>query len=198
MQRGYTSVNNIHQEILRRGGNISLSQVSKVLRGMKDDLLITRTSKKIEVLQPTKLLDALVEEYVPPNIVSTIGIKGGADSSMLSTLREQGEKFGIQLAAASPSLYTFVPEARKQLRIYSQVPIPESFFAPLDVVSDRRFADIQIQGTTDPLVFFDLQQGEYFPSCSQIQIYLELMQGGKREKEIAEVLRADILATGDQ
>jgi hypothetical protein len=80
-KRVYTSVNEVHEAIGQLGGALSLSAVSKVLKGLADELLIEKSSRRIVLLQAERLLDRLQTAYIPPNTLSTLSPANSMDSS---------------------------------------------------------------------------------------------------------------------
>jgi hypothetical protein len=68
----YASVNKIRDEIRARGGVLAISTVSKVLRRLEEDLIVSREGGAIRLVQAEKLLEALVREYRPPAVTRTL------------------------------------------------------------------------------------------------------------------------------
>ena len=191
----YGALNDIREEILRRGGTISISQVSKVVTRMEDDLIIAREKNRFRLLQPEKLLDTLTNDYILPEVIETVGIRGSVDASLLVSLRDWGDKSDIRLAGDDPARYTLLSDTRQQLRCYVDTSVRDDLPATIDPVQDIRFADVLLCVTPDRTLFFDLEESDNFRWCSMLQTYLFLMHGGKREKELALSLRDDILRT---
>ena len=71
----YGSVNEIARAIQMLGGGLSLSAVSKVLKGLEEELIIEKSCAGIALLQPEKLLQKLGENYRPPKIFETLKLK---------------------------------------------------------------------------------------------------------------------------
>jgi hypothetical protein len=59
---------------------------------------------------------------------------------------------------------------------------------------EPRFGDVELVEAPRPEVYFDAREDRGSLCCSPLQIYLELANGGKREREIAQSIRADLLA----
>jgi hypothetical protein len=64
----------------------------------------------------------------------------------------------------------------------------------LSFVEEPRFGDVEFVETPRQEVFFDARNDRGWLCCAPLQIYLELARGGKREREIAESMRPDLLA----
>ena len=68
LRRVFGAVGEIRAEIERRGGAVALSTVSKVLARLEEELIVGRRSGEIRLLQQDKLLQALSENYRPPEV----------------------------------------------------------------------------------------------------------------------------------
>jgi hypothetical protein len=60
-------VTEVREEILARGGDVSLGTVSKVLKALGEDLIIMRRPG-VKLVRPDRLLDRLRENYTAPKI----------------------------------------------------------------------------------------------------------------------------------
>ena len=56
-----------------------------------------------------------------------------------------------------------------------------------------RFANVEFVEVADAAAFFDPTIRDGLPWCSALQVYLELVGGGKRERDAAAQLRGDLL-----
>lgn len=81
----YPSVNEVYAEIARRGGTIVLSTVSKALKALADDLIITRQDA-VRLVQPEKLVDKLLDAYRPPRVRARWAGKAGMNEAQLASL----------------------------------------------------------------------------------------------------------------
>ncbi len=188
--REYSSVNAIFKGIRERGGAeeapdtgrkraVSLSTISKVLKGLEDDLLVDRANEKIRIIQPEKLLDRLRENYKPPQIAEELLCKYEDVRNRLLTSRIvvwSGE------SSADCWYVSFIPS--KIRRIY--VTTLKGF----EQGADDRFADTILQMTDNPWVYFDPAKEN---RASLIQCYLELSRLERREQEASDELRKMIL-----
>ncbi len=193
----YRTLGDVKAEVERRGGAISLSQVSKVLRALEEDLVIRKDANGISLLQPARLLDALVRGYRRPEPTSTLDIRASRDAAFFAALRERAEVGGMILVGYDPQRYVVAPEVRERVVIYVgpgdglHVDLAEW----LGLEPAARFANVRVQVVNGLSVLFDAREEDGFLWCAPLEVYLQLMQGGKREKEAAESLRSDILAT---
>ena len=85
---------------------MSLSTVSKVLKTMQDDLIITR-NETIRLLQPDKLLEKLCENYNPPAVKERVRLKiSEKNKVVLKLLSEQSQELELPLMASGTSSAT--------------------------------------------------------------------------------------------
>jgi hypothetical protein len=181
----------IRAEIERRGGRISPSTVSKVLQGLEEDLVIER-GENLRLVQPARLLDRLARSYGRTRAVRRIQGKALVDDATLFLLlRAKADASGAWLAGRDEQRYVLAPSGQDLFTIYTSsidTLVSANWFR-----EDDRFPELEIIETHRQEVFFDAREDSGFRWCSPLQIYLELVNGGKRQREVAEQLRPDLL-----
>jgi hypothetical protein len=203
-KRAYKSVGEIFEAINRSTGGLSLSAVSKVLSGLADELIIEKSADRIVLLQPEKLLDRLREGYVPPKNLATLKLKiPGTSEEVLKTLAGELTREGNiwMLSGESSAGYYASTTPPAVLRAYSfqagnlpQYEATRFFKDKRSELENTRFFNVVLEGRTEPYIFFDRQIAKNKVCwASRLQTYLELSQMDKREREIAESIREDIL-----
>lgn len=201
----FDRIGDVRDEIERRGESISIATVSKVLSALEEELIVEKT-EGVRLIQPDRLLDELVANYELPGILGRRLGKIEEPEARLRTIRAQVEKVGGRIVGRREDLYTIAPSSGTPLRIYLSA---RDSLLPNDPVNDNslsvplseiewtdRFANVECVETDDPTPFFDAIERNSFPWCSKLQIYLELMQGGDREKGAAAQLRKEIVDVG--
>jgi len=197
---GFDSVQEILAEINRRNllvssgvkRPMSLSTVSKVIKTLEEDLVITR-KERIRLLQPDKLLEKLSENYSPPNIKQRAGIKVPEAGMVLRMLRGESQALGLPLIAtgiSSVNRYA-VMQRGDVLSVYC--PGLEDLLKRLPYSKTDRFPNLELIETDDETVYFDAREEEDFGWASPVQVYLELMAGDKRDRETAEQVKSFLL-----
>jgi hypothetical protein len=172
---------------------MSLSTVSKVLKTMVDDLIITRT-ETICLLQPDKLLEKLSENYNPPDVKDRIRLKLPENSkSILKLLSEQSKQLELPLIASGTSSATRYTVMQRGDLLTVYCPKVEMLLEKLPGSQSDRFPNLELLETEDEPVYFDARQEDGFWWASPLQVYMELMVGDKRDQETAEQLKAVIL-----
>jgi hypothetical protein len=187
----YEAVTEVYEEILRRGGDVSLATVSKVLKGLEEDLMIGR-EPTIRLLQPERLLDKLAERYRQPKIRGRRAGQAKLDRKVFEALAVNAESAGVRAVGWNEARYVVTATSGEALRIYTTS--IDDLLEGIPFTEARRFANVEFVETADQRVFFDARQEDGFFWVSPLQIYLGLASGGKREREIAESLRNDLIA----
>ncbi|MDZ4699914.1 MAG: hypothetical protein SH809_09435 [Rhodothermales bacterium] len=186
----FSKVQDVRDEIIRRGGEISLATVSKVLSSLEDDLIITK-KEGVQLIQPERLLDLLVQEYKGPRIKRRLLGKSPDNKAFLESIVAAAPE-GVRFTGLSEALYVLSPQSDEVTRVY--VSTMGDWVGRVSIQEVSRFANVELVEVERGEVFFDTTPHGGFPWCSKLQIYLELMQGGKREREVAAQLRREILA----
>lgn len=179
--------------IRSRGGNITLTTISKALRSLEEDVIVERRGGRARLLQPEVLLDKLAASYRPPRVrrryVGSTGLDRGGLAARLAAARARTAFTG----QSSTDRYA-VMGREDRVRVYT-----ESIAGVLgelgDVVREgERFADLELLETDDPTVYFDVRPDGGAALASPIQVYVELASGDKRERETAMQVRELVLA----
>jgi len=172
---------------------MSLSTVSKVLKTMVEDLIITR-NETIRLLQPDKLLEKLCDNYNPPVVKELICLKiSGSNKSILKLLSEQSQQLDLPIIASGTSSVTRYTVMQRGDLLTVYCPKLEMLLKKLPGSQSDRFPNLELLETEDEPVYYDARQEDGFWWASPLQVYMELMVGDKRDQETAEQLKALIL-----
>ena len=185
----FESVSEVYSSIEALGGSLSLSAVSKVLKGLQDELIIEKGPTGITLLQPDKLLQKLETGYRPPKISSAL------------KLRLPGEGIeavvALNTAMASPARWVLSGESSGlRYAIMADTSVFKVYVTdckPLLQYQNEQFYNVLAQQTEDSFPYFDAQAERGRVWASPIQCYLELSKLDKREREIAATVREAIL-----
>ena len=172
---------------------ISLSTVSKVLKTMVEDLIITR-NETIRLLQPDKLLEKLWENYNPPVVKKRVRLKiPETNEPILKLLSERSQQLEMPLIASGTSSVTRYTVMQRGDLLTVYCPKVEMLLKRLPGSQSDRFPNLELLETEDEPVYFDARQEDGFWWASPLQVYMELMVGDKRDQETAEQLKTLIL-----
>jgi hypothetical protein len=172
---------------------MSLSTVSKVLKTMVEDLIITRNGT-IRLLQPDKLLEKLWENYNPPVVKKRVRLKiTETKEPILKLLSEQTQQLKLPLIASGTSSVTRYTVMQRGDLLTVYCPKVEMLLERLPGSQSDRFSNLELLETEAEPVYFDARQEDGFWWASPLQVYMELMVGDKRDQETAEQLKNLIL-----
>jgi hypothetical protein len=167
--------------------------VSKALKSLEDDLIVTR-EKTIRLLQPDKLLKKLRENYDPPAVKERIRLKiSEKHGKVLKSLSKLSQTLNLPIMASGTSSITRYAVMQRGDLLSVYCPKVEVLLERLPGSQSDRFPNLELLATEDETVYFDARQEDNFWWASPVQVYLELMAGDKRDQETAEQLITLIL-----
>lgn len=199
LQPSFAQVKDILELLSQRGGNVAFSTVSKALKRLEEDLVVSRQGDAIRLLQADVLLDKLVTNYEPPDIEESYrgkcDLPGNETVRKLSSAAIGQENKVIMTGAASAEKYAAMA-GEPLVSLYTSLP-PTELLEKGSIAAKEtdRFANLEILRTTDARMFFDPRVEDGLSYASPIQAYLELTAGDKRQKDAAEQVRSGILAS---
>jgi len=202
VQSSYDAVQEIRDEIIRRNplvamGNqkpIGLSTVSKALKALEEDLIVSRNGG-IRLLQADKLLEKLAENYAPPNTTKRVRLKIQNDSNEIRGLLaglSQGSGLSVVATGTSSVARYAVMQRGDMLSVYCNKMNDVVDRLPRSSETDR-FPNLELIETEDETLYFDAREEDGFMWASPVQVYLELKAGDKRDQETAEQLKLSII-----
>lgn len=193
----FSAVKEILEFISSRGGNITLSTISKALKILEEDLVISREKDDIRLIQAEKLLNQLVKSYIPPRIQEKFtGRCEMPPIEIMQDIKLVAQSYKARLViTGSGSADKYAVMAREPvLSLYcSKSPLILIEDTNLEIKATGRFVNIEIFKTDDERVYFDIREEASIPYSSPCQVYLELMCGDKRQREIADQIKKQIL-----
>ena len=193
LQPAFERVGDVHSAILARGGDISLGTVSKTLSVMEDDALIEKQGGRVTLKRPGDLLDRLVAGARSRSrpVTKRLRLSFRADDEDVwaeFSAIARSEMWTWATVPRSPTEAGFSFGIGPKPRCYVSVLRPD-LLRTLTAEEDDLFANVEFAEAPGPEVFFDAHDH----TCSLLQTYLDLMQGGERERQIAAPLRALLL-----
>lgn len=201
LRTGYETVQDIRTEINRRNllvkrwnkKAMSLSTVSKALKTLQEDLIISREDT-IRLLQADKLLQKLSENYAPPKIKERIRLKVSEEIGTIGELlRRESQTLGLPLTVTGMSSVGRYAVMQRGDILSVYCPRLDILLEKLPGSQSDRFPNLELIETEDETVYFDGRQEENFWWASPVQVYLELMAGDKRDQETAEQVKSYII-----
>ncbi len=172
---------------------MSLSTVSKVLKTLEEDLVISRADV-IRLIQPETLIQKLSDNYVAPIVKNRVRMKIPEQLGTVTKLLYK-ESQSLGLPVMSTGLSSIGQYAVMQRGDILSVYCPQ--LPPLleRLHGDRsdRFPNIELIEVEDETVYFDARLAKGFQWASPVQVYLELMAGDKRDQEIAQQVKSTVM-----
>lgn len=192
--QSFDSVQAIQTEIRARGATVALSTVSKALKILEEDLIIDRSRGRIRLLQAEILLNKLVEHGRLPNVSKRLTGKIKQEGVMLGLLQKQANRKNLRFAlTGSGSVLYYAAMAQGEI-IKAYCDDVDALLEEVGFEETRTFPTVELFETNDMLAYFDVEYRDGFPIASQLQTYLELMKGDKRDQQTAVQLRERILS----
>ncbi|MEP6904083.1 MAG: hypothetical protein ABJA66_20355 [Actinomycetota bacterium] len=189
-QPEYENIGEILNEITKRGGKTTFPTVSKVLKTLEEELLVSKT-EMVRLLDAKKLLEKLVKNYRRPQISRTISIKCADLSSALEKMAENAKKQNTLFAWNYPARYTVMPSDTFPMKIYTES--IDELLEGVDFGETNRFPDLILLETDEPTVYFDRRKEQESYFLSPLEIFLQLSTEGKREQEAASLMIKKLL-----
>lgn len=191
-QSEYKSVSEVLEEITSRSGKTTIATVSKVLKTLEENLLISR-KETVRLIDGRNLLQNLRENYQKPAIERRmIGKVEDIDNALIQ-LSENSLENNILYAIDKPRRYAVMGTDSSATRIYTEN--ISGSLGETNFTETSRFPNIELVQTSDQTIYFDrryeMATNAYY--TSPLQVYLELANAGKREKETAEQIEEGLL-----
>jgi hypothetical protein len=199
IQPQFDKVKEIMDLLAKRQGSVVFSTVSKVLKRLEDDLVITRDKRLIKLIQADTLLDNLASNYDPPLIMERF--RGRCALRREEIIRRlttsAAAKAGKLVLTGAASTEKYAAMAGEPVASLYCTTMPTSLLSAADVDAEETdfFSNLQILRTNDDRVFFDPRLEGGIPYASPIQTWLELAAGDKRQKDAAKQLGRTIRAS---
>ena len=197
-QPTFKSVGNIEAFIQLHGSPeaaVSLSTVSKALKVLEDDLIVSRESGAICLIQPEKLLNKLAANFARPVVRRfRVGKSPYNIQELMQRLLENSTRYQVRLTGTGVgSVSQYAVMARDDfLSVYCTDLY--RLLTGIEFKETNRFTNLEIIETMDKTVYFDSRQRTGFTWSSPIQTYLELMAGDQRYHDTADQVKELVLA----
>jgi hypothetical protein len=194
---GFASLSEINGFIRQRNGSITISTVSKVLRYLEEDLLISRTDSCISASDPARLLARLAEGHAFAARNRRANTSRFAVADTQQTLRDFCSQLGPTYVFCG-----FYAAELKGLAVSSQITMyvqdlgnvrrASESLGP-GVLPDEEFGQLLVIETKDRTPWFNVQTANGFSVVDDIELYLEMMIDTPRGPKTADLLRPRIL-----
>jgi DNA-binding transcriptional ArsR family regulator len=198
---GFSSLYEMVDFINNRNAKITLSTVSKVLKSLEEDLLVTKSKKLIYVMNAEKLLERLKEGYI-----NSTERKAG-ETYRFATDKPDAMFFAFnEMLSIDYVACGFYAAQIKGLAVTDKITIFVRSMASvtraavrnqIQITPDAEFGNVSITESSDPGVWFNADIKPRSAVVDDIELYLEMMADTPRGPKIAEQLKRRILQKGD-
>ena len=198
---GFSSLYDIVNFINNRNAKITLSTVSKVLKSLEEDLLITKTKKLIYVTNAERLLERLAVSYVNSTIRKAGETYRFATDKPDAMFFAFNEMLSIDYVACG-----FYAAQIKGLAVTDKITIfvrsmesvkRAALLNQIQITPDSEFGNVSITESSDPGVWFNADIKLRSAIVDDIELYFEMIADAPRGPKIAEQLKRRILQKGD-
>ncbi len=192
MQSEYETLGELYEAIQTSGTNLSLSQVSKAVKALEDELIVSSTGRKIRLKDSLRLVDQLGSEWRPPR-AAKMGLRLPQPLLALPRLSQsEGLKWSIT-GESSVTKYTPFGQGRPLQVAVTNISKAWKILdgSPEDI---RSFADVELIETSEAGFYFQNDtDSDGLIWASKIQTWIELRNGDARQQDAARDIRAQIL-----
>lgn len=192
-RRRWETLKELAEAVSKAGCGLSLSQVSKTVQALQEDLIVSKRDGGITLLDPVRLIDRIGDAWRKPesNDIRLLRLLSGTDWA-----RALGKVTGLRWTVSGESSarnYTALSEGGPlQIAVDDLAKATGALGGKVEVVP--AFADIELLMTDDPGIYFQVKEdvaGRRW--ASRIQCWLELQAGDARQQQAADEVRAQIL-----
>lgn len=193
---GFLSVNEVCNFINARNANVTLSTVSKVLKSLEEELLMTKNENGISVTRPERLLERLLQGYensTERKARNTYRFAIGNIQQLSSGIFDMCRDYvacGFYAAqlkglAVTDTITIIVKDIENFRKKAEERLVP--------VTPDAEFGNAIMTESKDPGVWFNASFQTVDSVVDDIELYLEMMVETPRGPKIAEILKRRIL-----
>lgn len=171
------------------------SQVSRVVRRLDDERLVTLRRRELRPADPRLLLDAWADDYRFERHDVVLGHLSGNDG--MDVARHLGERLSAgsvrHAFTGLPAAWAIDRFAMFRLATAYVEGDPREAAEAIGLRRSERGANVQLVGPDDPGVFAGGETHDGLPCVSPVQVYLDLLALPERAQEGAKHLRAEHL-----
>jgi hypothetical protein len=172
------------------GEQLAKGTASKVVQTLAEDLIVQREGRgEVRLTDAKKLLNCLKENYRKPQGKRVEGKMTLSSSQVWSRLEASGLS-AVVTGNGSAGVYGLL-SGPEQLCLY--VSNIKEAAQILEVNTTRLFPNVELVETAEETMYFDTRRRSDGWWASPIQVWLELVTGGPRERDAAQVLYEALL-----
>lgn len=186
------------QKDLAEATELDDGYVSRVVRRLEDDELLTRNDGQLRARNAELLLDAWADDYRFDRHDVVAGHMSGSGVDLASAIHHRLDEAGVEHAFTGlPAAWAFDQHARFRLCSLYVDGDPRDAAAAIALRRNEKGANVQLIGPNDTGVFEGQRDVGGYPCVSPVQVYLDLGHLPERAKEAANHLRQEQLLWSD-
>lgn len=199
IRNSFKSLKELQKVLGDAGERMVISQVSKAVQALADDLVVSKLDGRVSLFDPLKLLNKLVynwgERTGKPRFRRSKALKLKDGLNTLSVISKDPSVRWTVTGESSVQKYATFSQGGPKHVVVSDIDIA------LDLIGDegktehvRNFADVILHETDEPGFFFGKETDSSGVNWAGIvQTYIELANGDGRQLEVAEEIKDKIL-----
>jgi hypothetical protein len=178
------------QAELAEDARLDDGHVSRIVRRLEQEQLLSRERRRVRPRDPDLLLDAWVDDYRFDRHDIITGHISGSGPELVEQLHGHLNETGIGHAFTGlPAAWLLDRYARFRLCSVYVHGDPRAAADAIGLRRNERGANVQLIGPDDEGVFAGRRDVDEFPCVAPVQVYLDLRQLPERAEDAAEELR---------
>ena len=189
----WESLGDLQSAVQEAGAKLSLSQASKAVQSMQEDMILSKSEGSITLQEPLRLLDKLGSEWKKLSIRGRKSLRLPSETDWAKALSTNTLLKWAMTGESSVTRYTMFSQGGPRRIAVSSLPLAQTLLGgtPEQVPN---FADVELIETDEAGSFFCNEiDANGLRWASRLQTWLELQTGDGRQKDAAKDLRDQIL-----
>ena len=192
----WESVGELRVAIEAAGARLSASQVSKVVKALQEDLILTRQGSQLMVNDRLRLLDKLGKAWESPRFGRSRLLRLLSSNAFDALVSDVDFNWAIMGESSVERYATFSQGGPRRIAVSDLATAWHQLESATEPEPVRNFADLELCETDEPGFYFDNdidRNGVRW--ASRLQTWLELQNGDARQQEAARDLHQQITGT---
>ena len=194
--KGFSSLYEIVDFINNRNATITIATVSKVLKSLEEELVVSKSGSKISLKKPEVLLNNMAEGYSDYSKRKRYR-QFRYDVENTNELEAIFEDFPVDYVYCG-----FYAAKRKSLGMTDQITmfiksiqeVKKAFKRTTNIATpDEEYGQVILIETKNPCVWFNIQEEPFNKIIDDLELYLEMVNDKPRGPKIAKQLKERIL-----
>lgn len=189
----WESLGDLQSAVQEAGAKLSLSQASKAVQSMQEDMILSKSEGSITLQEPLRLLDKLGSEWKKLSIRGRKSLRLPSETDWAKALTSNTLLKWAMTGESSVTRYTMFSQGGPRRIAVSSLPLAQTLLGgtPEQVPN---FADVELIETDEAGSFFCNEiDAKGLRWASKLQTWLELQSGDGRQQDAARDLRNQIL-----